>query len=130
MPYDGLPASERGGIAALLDGMQKQLGWVPIMDGANIIGLHDETDGGAISLEPGGQFELSGAALATIHATAAEIEAHFAVLKPVADPLGIGFLATRHDALNGGSTKCRKCRSSAMRSCRNICRGSAAAAST
>ncbi|MGB8278162.1 MAG: glutamate--cysteine ligase [Methylovirgula sp.] len=93
VPYDGRPALGRKGIRALLEGMQKQLGWVPIMDGANVIGLHDEKGGGALSLEPGGQFELSGATFETVHAAKAEIEAHFAVLKTIAAPLGISFLA-------------------------------------
>ncbi len=92
VPYAGLPSLGRKGIRALLEGMQKQLGWTPITDGPNIIGLHDEKGGGALSLEPGGQFELSGAALATVHAVKAEIDAHFAALKAVAGPLGIGFL--------------------------------------
>src|ERR1700730_11661697 len=56
VPYEG-PRS----IGALLEGMQSVLGWEPIMEAGNIIGLFDVTGGGAISLEPGGQFELSGA---------------------------------------------------------------------
>ena len=62
------------------------------MDGPNIIGLADVTGGGAISLEPGGQFELSGAPLETIHQTASELTAHLAQLREIARPLGIGFL--------------------------------------
>ena len=62
VPYEG-----RRSIRSLLVGMQHLLGWEPIMDGPNIIGLADVTGGGAISLEPGGQFELSGAPLQTIH---------------------------------------------------------------
>jgi glutamate--cysteine ligase len=77
----------------LLEGMQSALGWAPIRDGANIIGLFDEKGGGAISLEPGGQFELSGAPVATIHATEAELDGHFSALAAVAAPLGIGFLS-------------------------------------
>ena len=46
------------------------------MERANIIGLSDVTGGGAISLEPGGQFELSGAPVATIHHTCSELMAH------------------------------------------------------
>jgi glutamate--cysteine ligase len=87
VPYEG-PA----GIRALLDGMQHLLGWEPIMEGDNIIGLNDVTGGGAISLEPGGQFELSGAAVRTVHKTAAELMAHLAQVYEVAFPLGIGFL--------------------------------------
>jgi len=87
VPYEG-PRS----ILALLEGMQLLLGWDPIMEGPNIIGLSDVTGGGAISLEPGGQFELSGAPVATIHRTCSELMAHLAQLRQVAEPLGIGFL--------------------------------------
>lgn len=93
VPYDdGVPAKGFGGIRALLEGMQKKLGWALVTDGPHIIGLLDQASGAAISLEPGGQFELSGAPLATIHQTEAELERHFATLKAVAAPLGIGFL--------------------------------------
>ncbi len=87
MPYGGAR-----GIRALLDGMQHLLGWEPIMEGDNIIGLADVTGGGAISLEPGGQFELSGAPVETVHQTCNELMAHLAQLREVARPLGIGFL--------------------------------------
>ena len=87
VPYEG-----RRGIRALLEGMQHLLGWEPIVEAGNIIGLFDVTGGGAISLEPGGQFELSGAPLATIHQTANELTAHLAQLREIARPLGIGFL--------------------------------------
>jgi glutamate--cysteine ligase len=87
VPYEG-PRS----IRALLEGMQSLLGWEPIMEGPNIIGLSDVTGGGAISLEPGGQFELSGAPVTTIHRTCSELMAHLAQLRQVAEPLGIGFL--------------------------------------
>jgi glutamate--cysteine ligase len=72
--------------------MRDLLGWEPIMEGDNIIGLADVTGGGAISLEPGGQFELSGAPLENVHQTASELFAHLAQLREVARPLGIGFL--------------------------------------
>jgi glutamate--cysteine ligase len=87
VPYDG-----RKGIRALLEGMQALLGWEPIRDGDNIIGLVDPIGGAAISLEPGGQFELSGAPLKSIHQTCREVHAHLAQVRQVADPLGIGFL--------------------------------------
>ncbi len=87
VPYEG-----RRSIRSLLVGMQHLLGWEPIMDGPNIIGLADVTGGGAISLEPGGQFELSGAPLQTIHQAASELTAHLAQLREIARPLGIGFL--------------------------------------
>ena len=87
VPYEG-----PRGIGALLNGMQHLLGWEPIMERGNIIGLYDVTGGGAISLEPGGQFELSGAPLETVHQTRSELVAHLAQVREVATPLGIGFL--------------------------------------
>src|SRR3954468_19024338 len=87
VPYDG-----RRSIRSLLEGMQHLLGWEPIMESENIIGMFDVTGGGAISLEPGGQFELSGAAVETVHQTASELFSHLAQLREVAKPLGIGFL--------------------------------------
>ncbi len=87
VPYEG-----RHGIRALLEGMQHLLGWQPIMEGGNVIGLSDVTGGGAITLEPGGQFELSGAQLETLHQTSSELMAHLAQVREVAQPLRIGFL--------------------------------------
>src|SRR5215510_293452 len=87
VPYEG-----RRSIRSLLEGMQLLLGWEPIMENGNIIGLYDVTGGGAISLEPGGQFELSGAPVETVHQTCSELMAHLAQVKEVARPLGIGFL--------------------------------------
>ncbi len=94
VPYDG-----RHGIRALLEGMQRILGWDPILDGEHIIGLVEPTGQGAISLEPGGQFELSGAPLETIHQTCREGNAHLAQVREIAEPLGIRFLGL------GGSPK-------------------------
>ncbi|MEI2735146.1 MAG: glutamate--cysteine ligase [Rhodoblastus sp.] len=90
VPYDGRNGGD--GIRALLEGLQARTGWAPIMDGAALIGLFDEVGGGAISLEPGGQFELSGAPLEDVHAVEAEFDRHMADVKAVAAPLGIGFL--------------------------------------
>jgi glutamate--cysteine ligase len=87
VPYEG-----RRGIRAILEGMRHLLGWEPIMEGSHIIGLADVTGGGAITLEPGGQFELSGAQVENVHQTCAEIHAHLAQLREVAEPLGVGFL--------------------------------------
>src|SRR5690242_9866267 len=90
--HDPVPYEGPRGIRALLAGMQHLLGWEPIMDGPNIIGLSDVTGGGAISLEPGGQFELSGAQLDSVHQTSSELMAHLAQVREVARPLRIGFL--------------------------------------
>ena len=66
--------------------MQKTLGWDPILDEGRVIGLVEPTGQGAISLEPGGQFELSGAPLETIHQTCREGNAHLAQLREIAEP--------------------------------------------
>ena len=77
------------GVHALLEGL-KQFGWDGVYEGETLIGL---TQGIAnVSLEPGGQFELSGAPLDSMHDTAAEVAAHLAQVKQIADPLGIGAL--------------------------------------
>ena len=94
-----VPYAGPRGIKALLDGMQQKLGWEPIIDAGNIIGLVEPTGQGAISLEPGGQFELSGAPLETIHQTCREGNAHLAQVREIAEPLGIRFLGL------GGSPK-------------------------
>jgi glutamate--cysteine ligase len=87
-----VPYENGKGIHALLDGMQERTGWAPIVENGNPIGLFDEAGGGAISLEPGGQFELSGAPLKTLHETAAETAQHIADVKAVGEKLGIEFL--------------------------------------
>lgn len=51
-----------------------RFGWAPVVEGNHIIGL--SMDGQSISLEPGGQFELSGAPLETLHQTCAEVNNH------------------------------------------------------
>ena len=98
---DNAPVPYAGprGIQALLEGMQSMLGWDPIIDEGHLIGLVEPTGQGAISLEPGGQFELSGAPLENIHQTCREANAHLAQLREIADPLGIRFLGM------GGSPK-------------------------
>ena len=86
-----VPYAGETGIRALLEGVGRETGWEPIEDAGHLIGLAG-AEGGAISLEPGGQFELSGAPLADVHATAAELRTHLEATARVADGLGIGFL--------------------------------------
>ena len=85
VPYEGPQ-----GVRAMLEGMRR-FGWRPVMEGDHIIGL-EGLDGGNISLEPGGQFELSGAPLDMLHQTCDEVHTHLAQVKQVATELGIGFL--------------------------------------
>ena len=91
VPYEG--RRPQGGIRALLEAVQDKTGWAPISDGEALIGLFDEKGGGAISLEPGGQFELSGAPLENIHQTREELEAHLKIANEAAVQNGIGFLS-------------------------------------
>jgi glutamate--cysteine ligase len=88
-----VPYSGPRGIGALLSGMRERLGWDAIEDEGAVIGLYDPAGGGAISLEPGGQFELSGAPQANIHDVAGELAAHLTAVRDVAGGLGIGFLS-------------------------------------
>ncbi|SFS01412.1 glutamate--cysteine ligase [Sphingomonas jatrophae] len=80
---------EQGGIHALLIGLTRY-GWEPVYEGDKVIALAG-ADGG-VSLEPAGQFELSGAPLETLHQTCAETSRHLEQVKAVGDRLGIGFL--------------------------------------
>jgi len=82
------PPYEPAGIKAMLVGLQAK-GWAPIMDGVNVIGL--KKGEGSVSLEPGGQFELSGAPMADLHATQAELDQHLDEVRDVAGPLDLGF---------------------------------------
>ncbi|HVA14575.1 MAG TPA: glutamate--cysteine ligase [Stellaceae bacterium] len=77
------------GIRAILEKLQR-FGWEPVLDGDNIVGLGDGS--GAISLEPGGQFELSGAPLETLHQTCAELHTHLTQMREVTGELGLGML--------------------------------------
>ena len=61
-------------IATLLEKISKNFEWDPIMENGRIIGLRQ--GGQSVTLEPGGQFELSGAPLETIHLTCAEVNSH------------------------------------------------------
>ena len=85
LPYDG-PCS----IRAMLEGLSQRFGWAPVSEAGNIIGLVKE--GANISLEPGGQLELSGAPLETIHQTCDEVNAHLREVREIADEIGAGFI--------------------------------------
>src|SRR5262245_21754738 len=85
-----LPYEDPASIRKLLEGLAKQFGWSPILEGEHIIGL--KKGGASISLEPGGQFELSGAPLENIHQTCSEISEHLRETHAVADPMGAAFL--------------------------------------
>ena len=85
LPYDG-PRS----IRAMLEGLRDRFGWAEVREGEHLIGL--VKDGANVSLEPGGQLELSGAPVETIHQTCDELNDHLTEVKIVADGIGAGFL--------------------------------------
>jgi glutamate--cysteine ligase len=84
VPYDGA-----AGILALMEGL-KAYGWTDVREGETLIGL--ERGRANVSLEPGGQFELSGAPLADMHEIAAETANHLDEVREVGARLGLGFL--------------------------------------
>ncbi len=84
LPYDG-----PNGVAALLAGLTR-FGWTPVLENGRMIAL---TRGAAnVSLEPGGQVELSGAPLASVHDTCTEVHEHLFQIKAVDQELGIGMI--------------------------------------
>jgi len=82
-------AGDRG-IGKLLERIADRAGWEPISEEGNIIAL--QLDGASITLEPGGQLELSGAPLRTIFETCAEFHAHLELVRAVSEPLDIVWL--------------------------------------
>jgi glutamate--cysteine ligase len=85
LPYDG-----ECSIKAMLEGLRDKFGWTPVEEGGNLIGLLK--DGASVSLEPGGQLELSGAPLETIHQTCDEVNLHLAEVKEIGDAIGAAFI--------------------------------------
>ena len=86
LPYEG-----KSSIHAILTGLAEQFAWRPVFEDGNIIALLDET-GASITLEPGGQLELSGAVLDNIHQTCTEVNTHLKQVRTVSEPLGAAFL--------------------------------------
>jgi glutamate--cysteine ligase len=93
--HEPVPYAGEAGIQALLTGL-KRFGWTDILEktptgGETLIGV--QRGGASVSLEPGGQFELSGAPLESVHDICVEIGEHISQAKVVAAELGLGFLA-------------------------------------
>jgi glutamate--cysteine ligase len=85
LPYEG-----KRSILAVLEGLRDGHGWTPVEEAGHLIGL--EKNGANVSLEPGGQLELSGAPLETIHQTCDEVNEHLRDVKDIADKVGVGFI--------------------------------------
>ena len=86
MPYD---ADSGPTVKALLEGLTR-FGWQRVEEDGFLIAL--KRDGASITLEPGGQFELSGAPLESVHQTCAEVNSHLREVREVSDEIGAGFL--------------------------------------
>lgn len=89
---DGASIAYEGtrGIAVLLDRVAEIEGWSRISEDGQTVAL--EKDNASITLEPGGQFELSGAPLRTVHETCDELHNHLDVMQRACEPLGISFV--------------------------------------
>ncbi|MEO1292313.1 MAG: glutamate--cysteine ligase [Pseudomonadota bacterium] len=85
-----LPYAGERSVYAILKGLHEQFGWLPLHEGDHLIGL--KKAGATVSLEPGGQLELSGAPLETIHQTCEETNQHLAEVRSVADRIGVGYI--------------------------------------
>ena len=85
-----LPYAGEASISTLFAQLEARFGWAPVREGENVIGL--TRNGANVSLEPGGQFELSGAPFATMHEVAAELQTHLDEVGSIATPLGIKFM--------------------------------------
>lgn len=89
---------EENGVGTLLQKLAEHLDGTPIMEGENIIGVK-EKNGGSLTLEPGGQFELSGAPLETLHETCCETSTHLKVMQTITEDMGMGMLGVGYDPL-------------------------------
>ena len=91
LPYEG-----EKGIRAVLEGLTR-FGWEPVLENGNPIAL-TKPDQSSVTLEPGGQVELSGAPLETIHQTCGELGDHLKQVKEVAEELDVGFMGLGYRA--------------------------------
>ena len=85
IPYEG----ERS-VKAMLEGLRDRYGWDPVLEAGQLIGL--TRNGANVSLEPGGQLELSGAPLESIHQTCDEVNEHLREVQSIADEVGVSFI--------------------------------------
>ena len=84
------------GISELLNALAIKNNWVKIIENKNTIGLKDDT-GASISLEPGGQLELSGTPLENLHQTCKETGQHLKIMKEVMSGLGLSMVGVGYD---------------------------------
>lgn len=94
---DRVPFEGPYGIASLFDRLVAEGGWERVEERGRTIALESTAGGGSITLEPGGQLELSGAPLYTNAETCAELEAHLDLVKRLSQDFGIAWLALGMD---------------------------------
>ena len=87
---DGKAVPFTGGIEEVLRRLADCYGWRPVVEDGRLIALQGE--GVAITLEPGGQLELSGAQYDTIHSASREFAEHVKQIVTAGSELGIAFL--------------------------------------
>lgn len=97
--FSPIPYTGERGIAAILNQIAQEDGWEPILEGEQIIGLLKGE--ASITLEPGGQLELSGAPLRTLHENCREIAQHLELVKRISKPLGIVWIGLGINPLHG-----------------------------
>ena len=82
-------------IQTILESIAERYEWDKIIENGNTIGLR--LNGQSVTLEPGGQFELSGGTLETLHQTCAEVNSHLYQVKSISEEIGVAFLGTGFD---------------------------------
>lgn len=87
--------ADYGDIEKVLQRLVSRFGWSPMMEAGKIIGC--KKDGQSVTLEPGGQFELSGAPLANLHQTCDEVNSHLYQAKTISEELSVGFMGMGFD---------------------------------
>ncbi len=97
--FERLTYEGSDGIGAILTTLKDMHGWIPEFEGDNIIALKDPNNGATVSLEPGGQLELSGAPLQNLHQTCSEVNKHLEQVIAVGKELGVGFLGLGFDPM-------------------------------
>lgn len=94
VPFEG----ERG-IEALLDRIAAEDGWTRLREAGRVVAL--EKEGASITIEPGGQLELSGKPLRTIFETCDEFHTHLDVVRRASEPIDLLWLSLGMNPLYG-----------------------------
>lgn len=88
---DGRPLPFEGGVTRVLDALEK-LGWIAELEKPGGPRIALKKGAASVTLEPGGQLELSGAAAKDVHAVANEQALHLEEIRPISEEIGVRFL--------------------------------------